>query len=230
MTMEIRDAEPGDAGFVGWVMLTALDIPADSRFNKPEVWKREDILYSWTRTRVAVIDGRPVGALISYPGEEYARLRIHTWELIFGQPEEPEADAKLDAGTDSHSEKDTDTGAETTDIDADAGPDTEPTVSADAKPRTIEEEALMYDLETFPGEYYLDSLAVLPEFRGQGIGRALLLDGVAKGRQAGFERVTLIVDVDKPKNITLYESLGFVRDETISFFGHQYYRMHFAWR
>ncbi len=32
--------------------------------------------------------------------------------------------------------------------------------------------------EAFPGEYYLDSLAVLPEFRGSGIGGALIRDSL----------------------------------------------------
>lgn len=177
--MTIRDARYEDAELVGWAMLTALGIPPESEFNKLEVWRMEDILYSWTRTRIAEIDGVPAGCLISYPGEEYARLRIRTWSLIFG---------------------------------------------------STEEEADMYDSETFPGEYYLDSLAVLPQFRGKGVGSALLLDGVRKGREAGFDRVTLIVDVDKPDNIALYTKLGFVKEETISFFGHEYYRMAFSGR
>ena len=176
MNIEIRDAVIEDAELVGWAMLEALGIPADSEYNKIDVWRREDILYSWTRTRVALADGVPVGCLISYPGEEYAALRIHTWELIFGE----------------------------TSQDADR-----------------------YDSETFPGEYYLDSLAVLPQYRGHGIGKALLMDGVAKGHAAGFERVTLIVDVDKPKNISLYESLGFERESQMSFFGHTYWRMRY---
>lgn len=172
--LKIRDARYEDAEFVGWTMLTALDIPPESEFNKIDVWRMEDILYSWTRARIAEIDGVPAGCLISYPGEEYARLRIRTWELIFGS--------------------------------------------------TVED-AVRYDPETFPGEYYLDSLAVLPENRGHGIGSALLLDGVAKGHAKGYDRVTLIVDIDKPDNVALYERLGFRKESQMTFFGHEYYRM-----
>lgn len=172
----IRDAGYDDAEFVGWTMLTALDIPPESGFNKIEVWRRNDILYSWTRARIAMVDGVPAGCLISYPGEEYARLRMHTWELIFG---------------------------------------------------SSEDEAERYDSETFPGEYYLDSLAVLPEYRGHGVGSALLLDGVAKGHAYGYDRITLIVDIDKPENIALYERLGFRKESRMTFFGHEYHRMVF---
>ena len=39
--------------------------------------------------------------------------------------------------------------------------------------------------ETDPGEWYLDSLAVHPEFRNMGIGKALLQDGIRKGSRRG---------------------------------------------
>lgn len=174
--LTIRDARYEDAEFVGWTMLTALGIPPESEFNKIDVWRQEDILYSWTRARIAMVDGEPAGCLISYPGEEYARLRIRTWELIFG---------------------------------------------------STEDDAEKYDSETFPGEYYLDSLAVRPEYRGHGVGSALLLDGVEKGHTKNYDRITLIVDIEKPENIALYERLGFRKESQMTFFGHEYYRMAF---
>lgn len=46
-------------------------------------------------------------------------------------------------------------------------------------------------LLSYSGEYYLDSLAVHPHFRKQGIGRALLEDGIRKGRDAGNRPILL---------------------------------------
>ena len=41
------------------------------------------------------------------------------------------------------------------------------------------------EMETGPGEFYLDSLAVLPQYRCLGIGRALLMDGMVTGDRFG---------------------------------------------
>jgi len=46
------------------------------------------------------------------------------------------------------------------------------------------------------GEYYLDTLAVLPEYRRRGIA-------------AGYDLITLVVDSNMPDLIRLYESVGF---------------------
>ena len=62
-----------------------------------------------------------------------------------------------------------------------------------------------------PGEYYLDTLAVLPEYRRRGIGRALLEDGIKRGIAAGYDLITLVVDSNMPDLIRLYESVGFLR-------------------
>ncbi|MBO4570771.1 MAG: GNAT family N-acetyltransferase [Bacteroidales bacterium] len=66
------------------------------------------------------------------------------------------------------------------------------------------------DLETGPGEYYLDSLAVLPPYRNRGIGRALMEDGIRKGIDLGYSQIALVADSDMPHLIRLYESVGFV--------------------
>lgn len=62
--------------------------------------------------------------------------------------------------------------------------------------------------ETSSDEWYLDSLAVWPEYRGQGIGEALLKAAVEK---AHSERLPagLLVDKGNPKARRLYEKVGF---------------------
>ena len=60
--------------------------------------------------------------------------------------------------------------------------------------------------ETQPGEYYLDSLGVLPEYRRLG-------------------RAGLLVDVENPGAEHLYHTLGFERVETRSLFGHRQWHL-----
>lgn len=81
------------------------------------------------------------------------------------------------------------------------------------------------DPETGPGEYYLDSLAVLPAFRHQGIGRALMKDGIWIGLSKGFNQIALVADSEMPHLISLYESLGFVPEGHRHAFGTDFQRM-----
>lgn len=81
------------------------------------------------------------------------------------------------------------------------------------------------DLETHPGEYYLDSMAVLPEHRGQGIATALLKDGIARATAAGITQCSMIVSPENPEAQKLYESLGFHHVMTINAFHEEYRKM-----
>lgn len=62
--------------------------------------------------------------------------------------------------------------------------------------------------ETDAGEFYLDSLAVLPEFRHRGVGEALLRAGVERARRAG-KPAGLLVDKENAGARRLYEKIGF---------------------
>ena len=79
--------------------------------------------------------------------------------------------------------------------------------------------------ETEAGEYYLDSIAVLPEFRGQGVASALINAFCDKAFAQGHNRVGLIVDFDNPNAEKLYTSLGFERVGTRIFFGHKMWHL-----
>ena len=79
--------------------------------------------------------------------------------------------------------------------------------------------------ETEADEFYLDSLAVLPKYRGIGIGRQLITAIRDKAFSAGHNRVGLIVDFDNPRAEALYTSLGFTRIKTKIFFGHKMWHM-----
>lgn len=75
--------------------------------------------------------------------------------------------------------------------------------------------------ETSAEEYYLDSVAVIPEFRGNGIGSHLVNAFCEKAFGDGAQRVGLIVDTENPTAEQLYTSLGFECVGTREFFGHQ---------
>lgn len=183
----IRDARQEDAPFLAECIMAGMhfhDFGEDMSGGMSDILEgltgcegREDTLYSWARTRVAEVNGKPAGALLSYPGELYPGLRDKTfreyWPAFF-------------------------------------------TEHADD------------DLETGPGEYYLDSLAVIPAYRRRGIGRALLEDGIRKGVSLGFRRVSLVVDADYGHLIRLYESVGFVPDGHRHAFGTDFLRMVFT--
>ena len=77
-------------------------------------------------------------------------------------------------------------------------------------------------METGEGEFYLDSMAILPEFRGQEIGKRLMRDRMEWAKNNGFAAVTLLVDKDKPRLRKYYESLGFRFKEALFVFGSWY--------
>ena len=79
--------------------------------------------------------------------------------------------------------------------------------------------------ETSAGEFYLDSLAVLPQYRGFGAGGALLSAARDRAFAAGHERVGLIVDFENPRAEALYNSLGFERVNAMKFLGHDMWHM-----
>ncbi len=82
------------------------------------------------------------------------------------------------------------------------------------------------DTETSPGEYYLDTLALLPAARGHRIGLRLMESVIDYAtRELGYDRFTLLVDEDKPRLEAYYTMLDFQRDERVYFMGHPYYRM-----
>jgi ribosomal protein S18 acetylase RimI-like enzyme len=65
------------------------------------------------------------------------------------------------------------------------------------------------DDETQAGELYLDSLAVLPEYRRQGIARKLLLATKNRANSLALPYVGLLVDKGNPAGEALYTSVGF---------------------
>ena len=65
------------------------------------------------------------------------------------------------------------------------------------------------DDETQAGELYLDSLAVLPEYRRRGIARRLIQATKVRAEGMGLPLVGLLVDKGNPDGEALYVSVGF---------------------
>ena len=86
-------------------------------------------------------------------------------------------------------------------------------------------EALQIEDECEAGEFYLDSLGVLPEFRGLGVGARLLTAMRDRAFSEGHQRVGLIVDFDNPRAERLYSSLGFQRVGEKRFLGHRMWHL-----
>jgi len=80
-------------------------------------------------------------------------------------------------------------------------------------------------METGPGEFYLDSMAILSDYRGMGIGKLLMRDRVDFAFDNGFQKVTLLVDKDKPRLQQYYESEGFIFGEELFVFGSWYNKL-----
>jgi len=65
-------------------------------------------------------------------------------------------------------------------------------------------------------EYYIMHLAVLPERRGQGIGKQLMEFAENQAQAKGLKRMVLDVDVDNEKARRLYERLGFQATKVVT--------------
>ena len=77
------------------------------------------------------------------------------------------------------------------------------------------------DDETQAGELYLDSLAVLPEYRRQGIAKRLIAATKKRADELNLPCVGLLVDKANPVGEALYESVGFRYSNDSHWGGHE---------
>ena len=74
--------------------------------------------------------------------------------------------------------------------------------------------------ETEAGEFYLDSVGVLPEYRGRGFASRIIESQCERAALLGHKVAGLIVDIDKLQVEALYSRLGFTYLDDKDFFGH----------
>lgn len=65
------------------------------------------------------------------------------------------------------------------------------------------------ELESEAGEFYIDTLAVDPNFQGKGIGKSLILAIINEAKKLGFNKVGLLVSASNADAKRLYEKIGF---------------------
>ncbi|MHC5354517.1 N-acetyltransferase family protein [Myroides sp. LJL115] len=82
------------------------------------------------------------------------------------------------------------------------------------------------EAETAEDQFYIDTVAVSVLAQGQGIGAKLLNFIVEHAKANGHQKVGLIVDLDNPQAMKLYQKLGFKQGEIIEFAQKEYYNMY----
>lgn len=73
--------------------------------------------------------------------------------------------------------------------------------------------------ETSEGEFYLDTLMTLPEYRGRGVAKALIEDAYLKAKNEGLP-LALLCDTGNQPARRLYDAVGFREAGTRPFAGH----------
>ena len=177
--IDIRNATRADIPFVAECGLAAIDLydftgECSEMESTIKVSSEEDTLYSYRNARIAEVDGRLAGCLISYDGKIYAESSAKTFSMF------------KDMG-----------------IQIKVG---EP--------------------ETGPEEYYLDSMAVHPSFRGLRLGHILMEDALEIARKTeGCHRAGLLVEKSKIRLRDYYARIGFNIEKEMEAFGSIFYKM-----
>ncbi|MCM0598814.1 GNAT family N-acetyltransferase [Periweissella fabalis] len=79
--------------------------------------------------------------------------------------------------------------------------------------------------EAWPEEWYLEMLSVNPNYRGHGIGKALIEATIESARLNDFEKISLNVDNSNPRAEKLYSKQGFSTVSQIMIGEHAYKHM-----
>ena len=87
------------------------------------------------------------------------------------------------------------------------------------------DDKVFIDQETFPGEWYIDSIVTNPAYRGRQIGTKLLEASTQLAEEAGETILGLNCDEGNPQARKLYERMGFVPTMKMQLSGHIYDHM-----
>ena len=79
------------------------------------------------------------------------------------------------------------------------------------------------------GEYYISNIAVFPEYRGTGIGTALITKIEQYAKKKGLKKIALDVEVENSDAVRLYQRLGYwiTKESSVKLSGElfRFYRM-----
>lgn len=79
--------------------------------------------------------------------------------------------------------------------------------------------------EAHSDEFYIDTVCVHPDYRGQGIGSLLLAHAEKIAIEEGFTKLTLNVEEEKEAAIRLYERVGYHVAEPWTIYGGAFHHM-----
>lgn len=82
-----------------------------------------------------------------------------------------------------------------------------------------------FDKECFENEFYIDTISVFEEFQGKGIAKEFFSFIEEKAKELGFEKVSLLVNLENLKALTLYEKIGFKKNTILKVSNHSYHHM-----
>lgn len=180
----LRDGRVEDSSFIAECVLASVDKFEFGEEHPSEYIGFEaacsmtDTLYSYRNAIIAESGGRPVGCIISYPGDIYAGARAKTDAVVSNLTGDP--------------------------IDT------------------------CSDMETCPGEYYLDLMAIIPAFRGHDLGHTLMKAQMERGRRMGYQNISLIVSPSFPELREYYCRLGFRKTGELIILGEKYEKMNYT--
>ena len=84
---------------------------------------------------------------------------------------------------------------------------------------------LVNSKEAEPDEFYIDNLAVYENYRGKGISKKILTSFESKGKEQGFEKISILADINNAKAKSIYEKSGYVADDIYELLGHKYHHL-----
>ncbi|MCR8632651.1 GNAT family N-acetyltransferase [Paenibacillus radicis (ex Xue et al. 2023)] len=91
--------------------------------------------------------------------------------------------------------------------------------------RMKNEPNLTIDKEADEDEYYIDALAVSPEWGGRGFGTELITAAEQHARQLGYKKIALNVEQYNERAVSLYKKLGYATDKETQINKKTYYHM-----
>lgn len=81
------------------------------------------------------------------------------------------------------------------------------------------------EVEARPDEFYIDTICTAPQYRGQGVGTALLKYADTIAKEKGYPKVSLSVEKQKERARHLYEKMNFIYSEPWMIIGEEFDHM-----
>ncbi|MCC6081879.1 GNAT family N-acetyltransferase [Bacillus thuringiensis] len=84
------------------------------------------------------------------------------------------------------------------------------------------DESITLEKEAELDEYYIDTLSVSSAHGGKGIGSKLIEAAEIYATEKGYEKIALLVNLENTRAYSLYEKLGYKKDEIVMLVGEPY--------